>query len=148
MLHFKKTKSAVSLIIAFIVLSSNFNVANATLGWSASEPPARITYGEYYCDVSIANGIRTDKHYAEASTTLTTSNSTINRGGSVSAAFYVLNTSTNETSSFGRGDGGANGGGVTATRSGDEVFYKVVSDHTATYGTAYYHYDDLTCVAP
>lgn len=102
-----------------------------------------------YCDVKIFNGISTDKHYAEASTTLSAYNASgIPRSGSVSATFYVLDTATNQLRSFGYGNGGNNGGGVSGTCSGSEVIYKVISDHAATFGSEFYSFDDLTCVAP
>lgn len=151
MLRFRKTKKAMSVISVFIILVLNLNVASATWGWTApvNNPVAVLSDGiDNVCSVSIFNGIQTDKKYAEASTTLSTNNTTISRSGSVSATFYVLNIKTNTTRSFGYGNGGTNGGGVYGTCNENEIIYKVVSDHTATYGSSFYSYDDLTCIAP
>ena len=151
MLRFRKTKKAMSVISVFIILVLNLNVASATWGWTAPiHNPVTVLYEgtENYCNVTIYNGIRTDMKYAEAATTLSTNNTTITHSGSVSATFYVLNTKTNATRSFGYGNGGTNGGGVSGTCNENEIIYKIVSDHTATYGSSFYSYDDLTCIAP
>lgn len=144
MLHFKRTKRVMSLAIVSCILALNFNVASAiTWGWRTYEPSVRIYYEGSYCDIQIFNGISDDKHFSEASTTVSTNNLSINHSGSVSATFYVLDTSTHSTYSFGYGAGGENGGGVSATRTGSEKIYEVISDHTATYGTSTFTRNDL-----
>jgi hypothetical protein len=97
--------------------------------------------------VSVSNEICADKHYAAASTTITASDTDDKQTGAVYSTFYVLNTATNSMCFFEEGNEGINGGEVSGTRAGNEIIFKVVSDHSATVGFSHYHYD-TTCIAP